>query len=52
MEELILSFPLGQHHVDKKHRAKESLLLKGWDRTGARVKRKGETTPKVIKLSI
>jgi hypothetical protein len=38
--------------MDKKHKAKESLLSKGSDRTGARIERKEETTPKVIKLSI
>jgi hypothetical protein len=52
MEELIPSFPLGQHHMDKKHKAKGGLPLKGWDQTGARIKRKEETTPKVIKSSI
>jgi hypothetical protein len=52
MEELVSSFLLEQHHVDKKHKAKEGLLLKGWDLTGARVRKKEETTPKVTKLSV
>jgi hypothetical protein len=52
MEELVPSFPLGQHHMDKKRKAKGSPPSKGWDRTGARIKRKEEATPKVIKLSI
>jgi hypothetical protein len=52
MKGLIPSFSLGQHHMDKKHKAKGSLPSKGWDQTGARMKRKEETTPKVIKLSI
>jgi hypothetical protein len=52
MEELIPNFLLGQHHMDKKRRAKGSLPSKGWDRTRARIERKEETTPKVIKLSI
>jgi hypothetical protein len=38
--------------MDKKHKAKGSLPSKGQDQTGARIKRKEETTPKVIKLSI
>jgi hypothetical protein len=52
MEELVPSFLLGQHHMDKKHKAKEGLPSKGWDQTGARIERKEETMPKVIKSSI
>jgi hypothetical protein len=51
-EELVPSFPLGQHHMDKKHKAKGGLPLKGRDQTGARIERKEETTPKLIKSSI
>jgi hypothetical protein len=51
-EELVPSFSIGQHHVDKKRKAKGGLLLKGWDRTEARIGKKEETTPKVTKLSI
>jgi hypothetical protein len=40
MEELILSFLLGQHHMNKKHKAKEGLPSKGWDQIGARIKRR------------
>jgi hypothetical protein len=46
MEELIPSFLLGQHHMNKKHKAKGGLPSKGWDQTGARIERKEETTPK------
>jgi hypothetical protein len=52
MEELVPSFPLGQHHMSKKHKVKGCLPSKGWDQTGARIKRKEEATPGVIKLSI
>jgi hypothetical protein len=45
MEELVPSFPLGQHHMDKKHKAKGGLPLKGWDQTRARIERKEETIP-------
>jgi hypothetical protein len=38
--------------MDKKHKAKEGLPSKGWDQMGTRIKRKEETTPKVIKSSI
>jgi hypothetical protein len=31
MKELVPSFPQGQHRMDKKHKAKGGLLLKGWD---------------------
>jgi hypothetical protein len=51
-DELIPSFPLEQHHMDKKHKAKGGLPLKGWDQTEAKIERKEETTPKVIKSSI
>jgi hypothetical protein len=52
VEELIPSSPLGQHHMNKKHKAKGGLPLKGWDQMGARIKRRGETTPKVIKSGV
>jgi hypothetical protein len=52
VEELVASFPLGQHHMNKKHKAKGGLPSKGWDQTGARIERKQETTPKVIKSGI
>jgi hypothetical protein len=51
-EELVPSSPLGQRHMNKKHKAKGGLPSKGWDQTGARIKRRGETTPKVIKSGI
>jgi hypothetical protein len=51
-EELAPSFPLGQRHMNKKHKAKGGLPLKGSDQTGARIERKEETTLKVIKLGI
>jgi hypothetical protein len=51
-EEFVPSFPLGQHHMSKKHKAKGGLPLKGWDQPGARIKRKEEAMPGVIKLSI
>jgi hypothetical protein len=38
--------------MSKKHKAKGGLPLKGWGQTGARIKRKEEVTPGVIKLSI
>jgi hypothetical protein len=52
MEELVPSFPLVHHHMSKKHKAKRGLTSKGWDQTRARMKRKEEATPGVIKLSI
>jgi hypothetical protein len=52
MEELVPSFPLGPPHVNKKHKAKGGLLLKGWDQMEARIKKKEDTTSKVIKLNI
>jgi hypothetical protein len=51
-EELVPSFPLEQHHVNKKRKVKRGLPSKGWDQTGARIKKKEETTPKVIKSGI
>jgi hypothetical protein len=51
-EELVPSFLPGQHHMNKKHKVKGSLPSKGWDRTKARIKRKEETMPKVIKSGI
>jgi hypothetical protein len=51
-DELVPSFLLGQHHMSKKHKAKGGLPSKGWGQTGARIKRKEEVTPGVIKLSI
>jgi hypothetical protein len=39
-EELIPSFLLGQHHMNKKHKAKEGLPLKGLDQIGARIERR------------
>jgi hypothetical protein len=38
--------------MSKKHKAKGGLPLKGWGQTGARIKRKEEVMPEVIKLSI
>jgi hypothetical protein len=51
-KELVPSFLLGQHHMNKKHKAKGGLSLKGWDQTRARIEKKKETTPKVIKSGI
>jgi hypothetical protein len=51
-KELISSFPLGQHRMNKRHKAKGGLPSKGWDQTGARIERKEETMPKVIKVGI
>jgi hypothetical protein len=52
VEELVPSSLLGQRHMNKKHKAKGGLPSKGWDQTGARIERRGETTPKVIKSGI
>jgi hypothetical protein len=38
--------------MDKKHKAKGDLPSKGWDQMGAKIERKEETMPKVIKSSI
>jgi hypothetical protein len=38
--------------MNKKHKAKGDLPLKGWDQMGARIERKEETAPKVIKSNI
>jgi hypothetical protein len=51
-EELVPSFSLGQHHMNKKHKAKGGLPSKDLDQTGARIERKEENTPKVIKSGI
>jgi hypothetical protein len=37
---------------EQKHKDKGGLPSKDWDQTGARIKRKEETTPKEIKSSI
>jgi hypothetical protein len=46
MEELVPSFPLGPPHVNKKHKAKGGLLLKGWDQMEARIGKKKRPHPK------
>jgi hypothetical protein len=52
MEELVPNLPLGHHHMNKRHKAKGGLPSKGWDQTGAKIERKEEAMPRVIKLSI
>jgi hypothetical protein len=51
-KELVPSFPPGHRHMNKKHKVKGGLPSKGWDQTKARIKRKEEAMPKVIKFGI
>jgi hypothetical protein len=52
VEELIPYFLLEQHSMNKTHKVKGGPPSRDYDQTGARMKRKGETTPGVIMSSV
>jgi hypothetical protein len=51
-EELIPGFSLGQHRMYKTRKVKGGPPSKDLDQTSARIERKEETTPRIIKSSI
>jgi hypothetical protein len=52
IEELLPGFLLGQRRMNKIHKVKGGPPSRDWGQTGAKIKKKGETTTGVIKSNV